>query len=111
MPSPKDSAEETARRLRLFQTLVTMLQSFRYPGSPPELQVKFSGDPPAWRLERTDPIWTQWLNQGASYLMIITSLPGNNFAEGAFDRRRLIVPLDKNAWDANKKTLGAEDLQ
>ena len=43
-PSPKDSAEEAARRLRLLQTLVTMLQRFRYPGSAPELQVKFSGD-------------------------------------------------------------------
>lgn len=43
-PSPKDSAEEAARRLRLLQTLVTMLQRFRYRGSAPELQVKFSGD-------------------------------------------------------------------
>ncbi len=42
-PSP-DSAEEAARRLRLLQTLVTMLQRFRYPGPAPELQVKFSGD-------------------------------------------------------------------
>jgi hypothetical protein len=43
-PSPKDSAEEATRRLRLLQTLVTMLQHFRYPGAAPELQVKFSGD-------------------------------------------------------------------
>jgi AsmA-like C-terminal region len=42
--SPQDSAEEAARRLRLLQTLVTMLQRFRYPGAAPELQVKFSGD-------------------------------------------------------------------
>jgi hypothetical protein len=40
----QDSAEEAARRLRLLQTLVSMLQRFRYPGAPPELQVKFSGD-------------------------------------------------------------------
>jgi AsmA-like C-terminal region len=40
----QDSAEEAARRLRLLQTLVTMLQRFRYPGAAPELQVKFSGD-------------------------------------------------------------------
>jgi hypothetical protein len=38
------SAEETARRLRLLQTLVTTLERFRYPGAAPELQVKFSGD-------------------------------------------------------------------
>ena len=43
-PSTKDTAEESARRLRLLQTLVTLLQRFQYPGSAPELQVKFSGD-------------------------------------------------------------------
>jgi AsmA-like C-terminal region len=43
-PSPPDSAEEAARRLRLLQTVVTTLESFRYPDTPPELQVKFSGD-------------------------------------------------------------------
>src|ERR1041385_3898305 len=43
-PSTKDTAEESARRLRLLQTLVTLLQRFRYPGTAPELQVKFSGD-------------------------------------------------------------------
>ena len=43
-PSTKDSAEEAARRLRLLQTLVTLLERFRYPGGAPELQVKFSGD-------------------------------------------------------------------
>jgi len=43
-PSAKDTAEESARRLRLLQTLVTLLQRFRYPGTAPELQVKFSGD-------------------------------------------------------------------
>ena len=40
----QDSAEDAAHRLRLLQTLVTTLQRFRYPGSAPELQVKFSGD-------------------------------------------------------------------
>jgi hypothetical protein len=77
-------------------------------GSASHIEAKFSGDPPAWRLERTDPIWSQWINQGATYLMIITSLPGNNFVEGPFDRRRLIVPLDKNAWEAKKNTLEFE---
>lgn len=43
-PSKEETAEERARRLRLLQTLVTMLQRFRYPASAPELQVKFSGD-------------------------------------------------------------------
>ncbi|MEO7168370.1 MAG: AsmA-like C-terminal region-containing protein [Spartobacteria bacterium] len=40
----KDTAEDAARRLRLLQTLVTLLQRFRYPGAAPELQIKFSGD-------------------------------------------------------------------
>ena len=43
-PSPQSSPEEAKRRLRLLQTVVTMLEGFRYPGSAPELQVKFSGD-------------------------------------------------------------------
>ncbi len=43
-PSASESPEETARRLRLLQTLVTMLQRFRYPGATPELQIKFAGD-------------------------------------------------------------------
>ena len=43
-PSAKDDSEEAARRLRFLQRVVTFLQRFRYPGSAPELQVKFSGD-------------------------------------------------------------------
>ncbi len=43
-PSKPDSAEDAAARLRLVQTLVTVLQRFQYPESAPELQVKFSGD-------------------------------------------------------------------
>ena len=43
-PSTKDTTEELARKLRLLQTLVTLLEGFRYPEGAPELQVKFSGD-------------------------------------------------------------------
>src|SRR5262249_45892811 len=43
-PSKSESAEEAAKRLRLLQNLITLLQGFRYPGNAPELQVKFSGD-------------------------------------------------------------------
>ncbi len=42
-PSAGTEADR-ARRLRLLQTVVTMLQRFRYPAARPELQVKFSGD-------------------------------------------------------------------
>ncbi len=43
-PPTSDSEDERAHRLRLLQSIVTMLQRFRYPGATPELQVKFSGD-------------------------------------------------------------------
>jgi hypothetical protein len=43
-PSPPESSEASARRLRFLQTLVTLLEGFRYPEAAPELQVKFSGD-------------------------------------------------------------------
>jgi hypothetical protein len=40
--------------------------------------------------------------------MIIADLPGGPFGEGPFDRRRLIVPLDKNSWKPKNKTLEFE---
>ncbi|MEO6872660.1 MAG: AsmA-like C-terminal region-containing protein [Chthoniobacterales bacterium] len=43
-PSGHESAAEAEARLRLLQTLVTMMQRFRYPSAAPELQVKFAGD-------------------------------------------------------------------
>ena len=43
-PSPALSAEEWQRRLLIAQRVVTELQKFRFPGTPPSLQIKFSGD-------------------------------------------------------------------
>jgi hypothetical protein len=43
-PSPALSAEEWQRRLLIAQRVVNDLQKFRFPGTPPSLQVKFSGD-------------------------------------------------------------------
>ena len=43
-PSASLSAEEWQRRLLLAQRVVTELQKFRFPGAPPSLQLKFSGD-------------------------------------------------------------------
>lgn len=43
-PSPQNSPEEAAQRLRLLQSLVTLLQRCTYPETTPSLQVKFSGD-------------------------------------------------------------------
>jgi AsmA-like C-terminal region len=43
-PSPALSAEEWQSRLLIAQRLVNELQKFRFPGTPPSLQLKFSGD-------------------------------------------------------------------
>ncbi len=70
--------------------------------------VKFEGNPPTWTLPRDSKIWTDWFNSGSVYLMVIADLPGSSFADGPFDRRRLIVPLDKKIWRAKNKTLEFE---
>lgn len=43
-PSPALSAEEWQRRLLIAQRVVNELQKLRFPGAPPSLQIKFSGD-------------------------------------------------------------------
>jgi hypothetical protein len=43
-PSPALSNEEWQKRLLIAQRLVNELQKFRFPGTPPSLQIKFSGD-------------------------------------------------------------------
>src|SRR5256886_3936236 len=42
--SPPLSPEEWQKRLLIAQRVVNELQKFRFPGSPPSLQIKFSGD-------------------------------------------------------------------
>src|SRR5215831_15188743 len=43
-PSPSITPEEWQRRVLIAQRAVNELQKFRFPGGPPSLQVKFSGD-------------------------------------------------------------------
>jgi hypothetical protein len=43
-PSPSLSSENWQRRLSVAQRVLNELQKFRFPGGPPTLQVKFSGD-------------------------------------------------------------------
>ncbi len=43
-PSPALSVEEWQRRLLIAQRVVNELQKFKFPGAPPSLQIKFSGD-------------------------------------------------------------------
>jgi hypothetical protein len=42
--SPALSAEEWQKRLSIAQRIVNELRKFRFPGAPPSLQIKFSGD-------------------------------------------------------------------
>src|SRR5919197_1141286 len=43
-PSPARSSEECQKRVLIARRLVNELQKFRFPGTPPSLQIKFSGD-------------------------------------------------------------------
>ena len=43
-PSPPISEEEWRKRLAILERIVKELQKFNFPGAPPSLQVKFSGD-------------------------------------------------------------------
>ena len=61
-----------------------------------------------WLLSREDPKWKEWLDHGATDLLIIANLPGTNFGSGAADPRRRFVPLDKNAWRAKNRKLEIE---
>ena len=59
-----------------------------------------------WVVGRTNQQWHEWLDrEKATDLLIIANLPGTNFPSGPADPRRRFVPLDKNAWDAKKRTL------
>jgi hypothetical protein len=62
----------------------------------------------AWVVGRKDPQWQEWLNHGATDLLVIANLPGTNFGSGATDPRRLFFNLDKHAWKAKDRTLEIE---
>ena len=61
------------------------------------------GQPEEQILLSTDPIWQEWLVQEkALYLLILVDLPGIiEDQDSQLDPRRLIVPLDKKAWQGN----------
>lgn len=62
------------------------------------------GKPAAQTVPSTDAKWKRWLGTGASYLVVIADLPGvSSDRGGAADPRRLIIPLDVNAWKKDKK--------
>lgn len=60
-----------------------------------------------WLINREDPIWNEWFSYGTTELMIMANLPGGG-DNSPFDRRRIFVTLDKNAWDTKDKTIKIE---
>lgn len=61
----------------------------------------------SWTVPRDNPKWQQWLQRGATHLLLIANLPGQ-FTPGPADPRRVFIPLDKNSWDADGGTLQIE---
>ena len=58
-----------------------------------------------WKIDAKNPQWNKWINRGAKYLVIIARLPGR-FEPGPADPRRVVLSLDKRAWEG--KTLEFE---
>lgn len=62
------------------------------------------GKETAQTVPATDAKWTRWIEQGASYVVIIADLPGVAADKGGnADPRRLILPLDAKQWKKDKK--------
>ena len=59
-----------------------------------------------WVIDRKDPTWNKWLGRSVTGFYVIANLPGNFEAGG--DARREYLTLDKNHWNANKRTLEIE---
>jgi len=58
-----------------------------------------------WEVGTTNAIWDKWFSYHATDLMIMADLPGGPYDNGAFDRRRIFLSLDSNAWKAKNQTL------
>ncbi|MSU57599.1 MAG: hypothetical protein EXS35_05370 [Pedosphaera sp.] len=60
---------------------------------------------PVWTVRGDDPVWRTWFSYGASELLVFADLKARDMSNDATDARRLILPLDKNAWEAKDKVL------
>ena len=69
--------------------------------------VQFSRDQPDTQmLLMGDSLWPEWLHTGAQHLVIVADLPGPVTDQvGNADPRRLILPLDRAAWDGSVNTI------
>ena len=83
-PSPALSAEEWQRRLLIAQRVVTELQKFRFPGTPPSLQIKFSGDVAEVEKARVE-----------------ATLRGDRVQRGSYEMRDLSVAAEWNNQQLN----------
>ena len=83
-PSPALSAEEWQRRLLIAQRVVTELQKFRFPGTPPSLQIKFSGDVAEVEKARVE-----------------ATLRGDRLQRGSYEMRDLSVAAEWNNQQLN----------
>ncbi|MFO1448473.1 MAG: hypothetical protein U1F61_09980 [Opitutaceae bacterium] len=64
------------------------------------------GRPDTQTLAVDDAKWAEWLRTGALHLVIIADLPGPMSDQmGNADPRRLILPLDRAAWDRKLQKL------
>jgi hypothetical protein len=73
----------------------------------PKYTMQFNRDKPNQQmLLSSDPHWAEWLRTGAMRLVIVADLPGSvSDQAGNADPRRLILPLDKSAWDPKTDTI------
>ena len=83
-PSPALSAEEWQRRLLMAQRVVIELQKFRFPGTPPSLQIKFSGDVAEIEKARVE-----------------ATLRGDRLQRGSYEMRDLSVATEWNNQQLN----------
>jgi hypothetical protein len=83
-PSPALSAEEWQRRLLMAQRVVIELQKFRFPGTPPSLQIKFSGDVAEIEKARVE-----------------ATLRGDRLQRGSYEMRDLSVATEWNSQQLN----------
>jgi hypothetical protein len=53
-----------------------------------------------------DPLWNRWFATGAEHLVVLVNLTGLvTDREGDADPRRLILPLEKRAWNSAATTI------
>jgi hypothetical protein len=83
-PSPALSAEEWQRRLLMAQRVVIELQKFRFPSTPPSLQIKFSGDVAEIEKARVE-----------------ATLRGDRLQRGSYEMRDLSVATEWNNQQLN----------